>query len=68
MSKIHLKSENPRHFLSDSSGDLYEVSKEIADQYAKFCPRTTATVDRVDVENKTIWFTNPLPKEVKADA
>ena len=54
-----------RHFLSDSKGDLYQVSEEIAENYAQLHPRSTAIVDHVDTKTNTIWFTNPLPKEVK---
>ena len=68
MSKIYLKSDDPRHFLCDSKGDLYEVSAELADAYAASHPRMTATVDRIDAATNTIWFSNPVPKEVKADA
>ena len=68
MSKIYLADHETRHFLSDSNGDLYAVSKEIADKYAAIHPRETAVIERVDPETNTIWFTSPLPKEVKADA
>ena len=68
MSKIFFADRETRHFISDSKGDLYEVSKEIADKYAALNPHQTAVIDRVDKETNTIWFTSPLPKEVKADA
>ena len=63
-----MKSQDPRHFLVDSKGDMYEVSKEIADAYALVHSRATATVDHVNPKTKTIYFSTPLPKEVKADA
>lgn len=64
MSVVHLTTHDPKHFLVDSSGDMWEVSKEIA----KFFPRASATVESIDIPNKTIYFSSPLPKEVKADA
>lgn len=66
MSKVFLKSDDPRHFLVDSNGDMYEVSKEIADLYATIRPRHSATIDHVDVETNTIWLTSALPDKVKA--
>lgn len=66
MSKIYLTSENPRHFLVDSKGDLYEVSKGLAEVHAKLRTRSIATVDHIDKETNTIWFSSPLPKEVEA--
>ena len=58
----------PRHFLMDSKGDLFEVSEELAEQYAKAHSRGTITVDHIDKKTNTIWFSSPLPKEVKVDA
>jgi hypothetical protein len=66
MSRILFKSEDPRHFLVDSKGDMYEISEELATMHADLHPRSIATVDHIDKETKTIWFTSPLPPEVKA--
>jgi hypothetical protein len=66
MSRIFFKSEDPQHFLVDSKGDMYEVSEELAAIHADLHPRSIATVDHIDKEAKTIWFTSPLPAEVKA--
>ena len=66
MSRIFFKSEDPQHFLVDSKGDMYEVSEEFAAIHADLHPRSIATVDHIDKEAKTIWFTSPLPAEVKA--
>ena len=63
---IHFTSEDPRNFLVDSKGDLYEVSEELAEMHKNLHPSAIATVDHIDKETKTIWFTSPLPKEVKA--
>lgn len=68
MSVIHLKDEEPTHFLVDSKGDIYQVSKEIADAYALVRPRMSATIDHIDTATNTIWFGTPLPSEVKVDA
>jgi hypothetical protein len=67
LSKIFLKDEDPQWFLMDSKGDLYQVSEEIAKRNSDIHPHGTAVVDHVDTKTNTIWFSNPLPKEVKAE-
>ena len=67
MSNIFLASQEPHYFLTDSKGDLYEVSEEIAKRHESRDPQFVAVIDHVDTETNTIWFTSPLPKEVKAN-
>ena len=67
MSQIFMTSGDPRHFLMDSKGDLYEVSEELAQQFAEARPSAAIVVDHVDPKTNTIWFKNPLPKEVTAE-
>lgn len=67
MSKIFMKDQAPAHFLVDSDGNLYQVSKEIAEKYAAAYPGASAVVDHVDTKTNTIWFTSPLPAEVASD-
>ena len=67
MSTIYFKSHDPKHFLIDSKGGLYEVSEEIAEAHKKVNPKSTATVSHIDKDTNTIWFSSPLPPEVKAD-
>lgn len=66
MTTVHFTTENPRHFICDSKGELYEVSEEIAITYEALHPATTVHVDHVDEDTNTIWFHGPLPKEVQA--
>ena len=67
MSSIFFADHDTHHFITDSKGDLYQVSKEIADKYATLYPKSVAVVQSVDKESNTIWFASPLPNEVKAD-
>lgn len=59
MSTVHFQSERPRHFLTDSRGDMYEVSEEIAVNYASMFPKNSVQVDHVDPETNTVWFSSP---------
>jgi hypothetical protein len=67
MSMIHFANQETRHFLIDSKGDLYEVSKEIAEKHSQIHPKETAVVSSIDEKTNTIWFESPLPKSVRAD-
>ena len=64
---MRLSDQSTQHFISDSKGDLYQVSEEIANKYAALNPQEVAVVDHIDKETNTIWFTSPIPERVNAE-